>query len=131
MVRKLVTFMTVGLLVVTPIAANALGFGAIKLQSALDERLDAEVELISPTPEDIETLKVNLASQAAFLRAGIERTSLHNALLFEVKKRNGGYYIHISSQGTVREPFLNFLLEMSWKNGRMLRNSKTTTTRSY
>ena len=62
MVRKLVTFMTVGLLVITPMAANALGFGAIKLKSALNERLDAEVEVLSPTPEDIETLKVKLAS---------------------------------------------------------------------
>ena len=69
MVRKLVTFMTVGLLVITPMAANALGFGAIKLKSALNERLDAEVEVLSPTPEDIETLKVKLASQSAFLRA--------------------------------------------------------------
>lgn len=121
MVRKLVTFMTVGLLVLTPIAANALGFGAIKLKSALNERLNAEVEVLSPTQEDIETLKVELASQAAFLRAGIDRSSIHNALLFEIVQSQGTHYIHISSKGAVREPFLNFLLEMSWKNGRMLR----------
>ena len=82
MVRKLVTIMTVGLLVFTPMASYALGFGAINLKSALNERLDAEVEVLSPTEEDIESLKVQLASQAAFLRAGIERSSLHNALLF-------------------------------------------------
>ena len=122
MVRKLVTFMTAVLLIITPLAANALGFGAIKLKSALNERFDAEVEVLSPTPEDIKSLKVKLASQAAFLRAGIERTALDNSLLFEIKERpSGSYFIQLSSKGTIREPFLNFLLEMTWKNGRMLR----------
>jgi len=122
MVRKLVILMTAGFLIITPITANALGFGVVKLNSALNERFDAEVEVLSPTPEDIKSLKIKLASQSAFLRSGIERTALYSSLLFEVKQRsNDTYYIQISSKGTIREPFLNFLLEMSWKNGRMLR----------
>jgi len=122
MLRKLVTFMTAVLLITTPLAANALGFGAVKLNSALNERFDAEVEVLSPTAEDMKSLKINLASPAAFLRAGIERSGLYSTLLFEVKQRsNDTYFIHLSSKGAIREPFLNFLLEMSWKNGRMLR----------
>lgn len=122
MVRKLVTLLTAGLLVFTPFAAHALGFGAIKLNSALNERFDAEVEILSPTPEDIKSLKVKLASPAAFLRAGVERSNLSNSLLFNVTERpNNTYYIHLTSKLSIREPFLNFLVEMSWKNGRMLR----------
>ncbi|MGD8926234.1 MAG: FimV/HubP family polar landmark protein, partial [Thioalkalispiraceae bacterium] len=31
------------------------------------------------------------------------------------------YFITLRTQESIREPFLNFLLEMNWKNGRMLR----------
>jgi pilus assembly protein FimV len=122
MMRKLVAFLTAAILISMPLAANALGFGSLKLNSSLNEPLSAEIELLSATSADVSGLSVKLASSDAFLRAGIDRPALLGELKFAIKQRdNGDYYILVSSKSPVREPFLNFLLEMNWQNGRMLR----------
>ncbi|VAW92352.1 hypothetical protein MNBD_GAMMA21-1248 [hydrothermal vent metagenome] len=104
-----------------PITVNALGFGNINMKSALNEPLVAEIELLSATPDDIKILEVKLASNEAFMRAGVDRSVLLSRIKFNVVKRSGKYYINLRTQESVREPFLNFLLEMNWKSGRMLR----------
>ncbi len=122
MLRKVAILIISAGLMMSPLAVQALGFGGIKLNSSLNEKLDAEVALLSATSNDIQSLTINLATEEAFLRSGIDRTALLNKLRFKVKKRsNGDYYIHVTTTETVREPFMNFLLEMNWKNGRMLR----------
>lgn len=120
--RKLsVCLLSTGL-VLSPLTVQALGFGGIKLKSALNENLNAEVLLISATKSDIQSLKVKLATDEAFLRAGIARSAYLQKLDFKVKQHpNGDYYIHVTTEESVREPFLDFLLDLNWKNGRMLR----------
>lgn len=120
--RKLVILVAAIGITVLPSFVYGLGLGAIKLNSSLSEILDAEIDLIAATENDVSDLKVKLASNDAFLRAGIERTALLNSLRFAVKRNNSGkYIIKITSRKPIREPFLNFLLEVNWKNGRMLR----------
>ncbi|MDH5395498.1 MAG: hypothetical protein OEW97_04440, partial [Gammaproteobacteria bacterium] len=122
MLRKLAVFIVSAGLLISPLSVQALGFGGIKLKSSLNEKLNAEVDLISATANDIQSLTIKLATEEAFLRAGIDRTAQLNKLKFDVKERgNGDYYISITSTESMREPFMNFLLEMNWKNGRMLR----------
>jgi len=121
-VRKLTILVAAIGITVLPSFVYGLGLGAIKLNSSLSEILDAEIDLVAATPSDVSDLKVKLASNEAFLRAGIDRTSLLTSLRFSVKRHNTGkYYIKITSRKPIREPFLNFLLEVNWKNGRMLR----------
>jgi len=120
--RKLAILVAAVGITVLPSFVYGLGLGAIKLNSSLSEILDAEIDLIAATSSDVGDLKVKLASNDAFLRAGIDRTSLLNSLRFTVKRHNTGkYFIKITSRQPIREPFLNFLLEINWKNGRMLR----------
>jgi len=121
MVRKLVIGMASAWLVFMPMAAHALGFGNIKLNSSLNEPLNADIALISASQADLGGLKVKLASPDAFLRAGIDRPHFLTGLKFEPVERDGNFYIHVSSRKPIREPFVNFLLEMTWDNGRMLR----------
>ncbi len=122
MLRKVAILVISAGLTLSPLAVQALGFGGIKLNSSLNEKLSADVGLLSATANDIQSLTIKLATKEAFLRSGIDRTALLNKLKFKVKQRsNGDYYIHVTTTQTVREPFMNFLLEMNWKNGRMLR----------
>ena len=122
MMRKLVVFLTAAILICMPLAANALGFGSLKLNSSLNEPLNADIELLSATSADVSSLSISLASPDAFLRAGIDRPVLLSELKFAIQQREDGtYYINVTSRSPVREPFLNFLLEMNWQNGRMLR----------
>ena len=122
MLRKLAVFIISAGLTMSPLSVQALGFGGIKLKSSLNEKLNAEVALLAATESDVQSLTIKLATEEAFLRAGIDRTALLNKLKFKVKQRaNGDYYISVTTTETVREPFMNFLLDMNWKNGRMLR----------
>jgi pilus assembly protein FimV len=104
-----------------PVTANALGLGNIKMDSALNEPLKAEIQLLSATKEDVKGLEVKLASREAFLRAGVDRSVLLSQIKFKIVKRGDHYYVILTTPQSVREPFLNFLVELNWKNGRMLR----------
>lgn len=120
--RSLVTKL-LALLLAMPSLAFALGLGDIKLNSALNQPLDAEIELLSVAPGEAVNIDVSLASYDAFTRANIERPAVLMFLNFEVEKRaDGSYYIHVhSKKEPIREPFLDFLVEVNWRTGRMLR----------
>ena len=49
-----------------PAIALGLGLGDIRLHSALNQQLDAEIELISATDSEIDALRVQLASSELF-----------------------------------------------------------------
>ncbi len=111
-----------GSLALVPLAASALGLGSIKIHSALNEPLKAEIELLSASPADVKNLSVRLASYDAFARAGIERPASLMMLDFKVEPKGGGkYVVKVTSRQPVREPFLDFLLDTEWQDGRMLR----------
>ena len=100
----------------------ALGLGNIELNSSLNQAFDARIELLSPTPAEIDTLSIRLADLEAFDRAGIERVFILTSLRFEIEiNDNGADYIRITSSEAIREPYLNFLLEASWSSGRLFR----------
>src|SRR5436305_9771207 len=59
-------------LMALPSAAFALGFGDIRLLSPLNAPLDAEIELVDVTPEEMQTLKAQIASRDTFARYGLD-----------------------------------------------------------
>ncbi len=101
----------------------ALGLGDIRLSSALNEPLRAEIELLSASPEELNNIKIQLASAETFTRYGIDRPLFLTRLQFEVAKsgRADGNVIRVSSVDPIREPFVTFLVEASWSRGRLLR----------
>jgi len=110
------------LVLFAPTVVNALGLGKLELQSALNQPFKARVELLSATADELDSLKVSLADLEAFERAGIQRTFLLTNLRFRVEEtEKGPDYIKIYSSETIREPFLNFLLEINWSKGRLFR----------
>jgi FimV-like protein len=114
----LLTFMTVLL----PFAANALGLGEIKLNSALNQNLNADIQIVGAASDELDSLQVKLASQAQFQRAGLDYPTVLAKLQFQVvRKSDGTAYLHVTSPGPIREPFLDFLIDATWDNGELLR----------
>jgi pilus assembly protein FimV len=103
--------------------AWALGLGEIRLDSALNAPMRAQIELLSATPEELENLQVGLASQETFDRYGLDRPYYLQDLRFEVVKSGSaqGNYVRVSSTSPMTEPFLTFLVEATWSRGRLLR----------
>lgn len=118
--RKLATAAAVSLALASG-GAYGLGLGDIEMQSALNQPMDAEIPLTSVKPGELDGMIVQLASPEAFTRAGIERSTALTDLTFTVDESSGEPVIKIESARPVIEPFLNFLLEVDWPQGRMVR----------
>ncbi|SHE90075.1 pilus assembly protein FimV [Microbulbifer donghaiensis] len=102
-------------------AALALGLGEIKLNSTLNQPLNAEINLLQTRGLGDNEIKVRLASPEDFERAGVDRSYLLTELRFEVDYSGPQPVVRVSSREPIREPFLNFLLETRWPSGRLLR----------
>lgn len=102
--------------------AYALGLGEVTLKSALNQPLVAEIELLDArTLAPGEVVPV-LASAEDFNRAGVDRQYFLTDLTFTpVLRPDGKSVIRVSSTKPVREPYLNFLIEVLWPSGRLLR----------
>jgi len=118
--RKLLCAAIAGALFL-PLKGFTLGLGEIEVNSALNQKLNADIELLSATPEDTENIIVKLASRKEFSRAGLDRPYLLNDLRFKSEVVDGVPHIAVSSGGPIREPFLNFLVEIDWPNGHLIR----------
>ncbi len=59
-------------LLLLPGISFGLGLGDVRLNSPLNAPLDAEIELVNATPEDLATLEANLASKETFARYGLD-----------------------------------------------------------
>ena len=118
--RKLLCAAIAGALFL-PLKGFTLGLGEIEVNSALNQKFKAEIELLSATPEDAENIIVKLASRKEFSRAGLDRPYLLSDLRFKSELVDGVPHILVSTGSPVREPFLNFLLEIDWPNGHLLR----------
>jgi len=136
MVRKLALAVSIALGTLN-VPAHALGLGELTSKSLLNQNFDGAITLLSVTPEEVDGIRVKLADAEAFSRAGVERPFYLSLLKFEpVLAGSGKPVIRVSSDFPIREPFLNFLVEVNWPNGRLLReytvllDPPTTTTRS-
>ena len=122
MVRKLVIAVAAASAVMSSGMVHALGVGDIHLNSALNQPLDAEIDLTQVRDLSGDEIRTMLASPDDFGRAGIDRTFFLTDLKFQpVVKPNGRSVIRVTSNRPVNEPFLNFLMEVRWPSGRVLR----------
>jgi pilus assembly protein FimV len=119
-VRKLATAAAVSLALASG-GAFGLGLGDVEMRSALNQPMQAEIRFTAVKSGELEGMIVQLASADAFARAGIERSSVLTDLSFTVDRSGPVPVIRISSNRPVVEPFLNFLLEVDWPQGRMIR----------
>ncbi|MBS7660987.1 FimV family protein [Pseudomonas lalucatii] len=99
----------------------ALGLGEITLHSALNQPLEADIELLEVADLSADDLKISLAPAEVFSRSGVERFYFLNDLRFTPLLRGGGGIIRVRSSRPVREPYLNFIVEVARPNGRLLR----------
>ena len=102
-------------------AALALGLGGAVVESYLGQPLDIRVELISQNEAELQSITAGLASAEDFELLGLSRTAITVPLEFEVVTEADKPHVHITSQLNVNEPVVQFLVEVVWTGGRMLR----------
>jgi pilus assembly protein FimV len=104
-----------------PAASSALSLGDIESNSNLNQPLRAKIELLAAGAQDAKQLQVRLAPASVFNRVGIDRPAFLDSLRFSTSVQNGKPVILVSSDKPITEPFVNFLLEVSWPQGQLLK----------
>jgi pilus assembly protein FimV len=103
--------------------AYALGLGEIKVNSALNEPLDAEIKLTQV--RDLSPLQIQPRMAAVdeySLAGGVNQTRYLRDIQFQVQLTpDGAGTIRLRSREPIQEPFLNFMVEVNWPSGRLVR----------
>ncbi|HWS79026.1 MAG TPA: fimbrial protein FimV, partial [Thermomonas sp.] len=101
----------------------ALGLGQIEVKSRLNQPLLAEIPIISTTPGELEALQARLASPETFRRVGLAPPSGAAAnLQFSLgSDARGRPVIRVTTVAPVNQAVLNFLVEVDWGQGRLVR----------
>jgi len=101
----------------------ALGLGEIRVKSQPGQPLVAEIPVISTEPGELEQLQARLASPITFERVGLARPEgLVSGLNFAVAVSDEGKpVIRVTSSEPVQVAAVNFLIEVDWGQGRLVR----------
>lgn len=99
----------------------ALGLGELTLFSYLNEPFRAQVELLEADALDNSDVHVDLASGTEFERLGVSREFFLTRIDFEVESDESGRRVVLTTEAPLREPYLDFVIEARWPDGRLLR----------
>ena len=93
---------------------QALSLGEIQVFSALNDPLDAEIQVYSTDAAEILNARVQLASEKIHRKAGLAVNKHMRNLRFKtVVKDNGQFVIKVTTQRPVSEPVLEFIIEVT------------------
>ncbi len=110
------------LALLSPAVTLALGLGDIHLRSSLNAPLDAEIDLVGASADDLSGLKATLASREAFTHGGLDYPAFLGALSFVTEKTaDGRSVLHVHSAEAANEPFATLLVEVDWARGHVVR----------
>lgn len=104
-------------------SASALGLGELNIHSALNEPLSASVPIYLARGEKVsaEEIIAGLANPAAHNRAGLPYANILRDLRFNITRSSGKLQLNITSQRSLYEPLLNFLVDISWERGHLVK----------
>lgn len=102
--------------------AQALGLGGLTVKSTLNQPLLAEIELTEVQDLNASQVVPSLATSAEFAQAGVGRVAILDDLTFTPVVNPGGKSVlRITSTKPIRDPYVKFLVQVLWPNGRALR----------
>ena len=106
----------IGLLMVCAMtSAQAVGLNEIELSSYLNQTLDAKIGLSGLKSGDLDSINVRIHPTD-----GVTNIS-PSMLVLEIKDDGNRHYIQITSKENIREPIISFALEVTWVEGRIIR----------
>jgi pilus assembly protein FimV len=101
----------------------ALDLGRLQILSAIGEPLRAEIEVAQASPEELRTLRAQLASPGAFSQAGMEFNPALNGVTASLQTRpNGTPYITLNGRAPIQENFIDLILEAQTSSGKLTKN---------
>jgi FimV-like protein len=102
-------------------SVDAVTLGQARVESFLNQPLRATIPLMGLADGQHRDLRLRLANQDDFERLGIAYEEGLADLQFAVVRDSGEWVVRVTTRGPVREPFLDFPLQLSWSGGRLVR----------
>ncbi|WDU63929.1 peptidoglycan-binding protein [Pseudomonas poae] len=103
--------------------AQALQLGEMTLKSKLNQPLSVEIELLDVGGLTASEITPSLASDQAFVDAGVDRQAFLNDLTFTpVVNPSGRSVVRVTSSKPLPDSYVRFLLQVQWPNGRLMRD---------
>ena len=120
--RRAFRFIVASAVLVLSRSVSAVGIGDIVVNSYVNEPLSADISILDPKGLSESEVIASLASLQDFERLGIDRHYSLGSLVFETDIRGTeSSVIRVTTEKPIREPYLNFLVELKWPEGRVLR----------
>src|ERR1700693_2294784 len=105
-----------------PGAVRALGLGDIRVDSALNEPLSAQIDIVGATRDELVELTAKVANREMFQRYGAERPSFLATATFKVGlDAQGRPVLNVRSAEAFTDPVINFLVDLRWGKGELIR----------
>jgi pilus assembly protein FimV len=105
-----------------PGAAQALGLGDIHVDSGLNERLAAEIDIVGANPVELAGLRAAVANREIFQRYGVDRPAFLSSATFKVTQDSQGHpVLAVRSTESFTEPVVNLLVDLNWGHGELVR----------
>ncbi len=120
MERKNWLWAMAGMGLLLPGLAQALGLGSLQVLSAPGEPFRAEIPIQSVTPQTASSLNASLAPNSAFAMINLPQAPTLEHWQFTVR-RGSQPAILISSPLPVSQPNLQFLVQLNWSGGQLVR----------
>jgi pilus assembly protein FimV len=104
-------------------AEGLVGLGDIHLLSPINERLDAEIEVLGAAPDDLSSLQAQISSQATYARYGVYYLAYMDGVTAQIIRRTDGRLIvKLSSKDAIELSSVELLVELHWgETGRLVR----------
>ena len=108
-------------LLVQPSVMLAAALGEISVQSAIGQRLSAEIEIVGLSKNDADTIALRLAPPEAYKEAGLDYSAVLRSMRFNIEKKAERYVVRLSSEEVVNDPFITILFEIDTDGNRNIR----------
>ena len=116
------SLLLVGVCAFFPSIAYSLGLGEIQTDSAINEPLIAEIALTNVGDLESSEVIVAIGTESDYQLAGVPREFFHSEIQFDVQIEDVATpKIIVRSQTPLQDPYINFIVQVRWPQGRILR----------
>jgi pilus assembly protein FimV len=119
--KKIISLVACCLTLILPLSGHSLSAGKLTQVSIINQPFEAKISLSNIGELDQSTIKVSLADQTSFDNIGTERRFILTKLKFKTVIHGNKSYILVTSHKPIQDSFLDFVIDLRWPNGRMIK----------
>lgn len=102
----------------------ALGMGELTLSSKLGEKLSASIPILDSAGFNLEQVKATNAPLEVYQQMGVENSYVYQVFDLLIEEDQNGLKLLIQSKDPIREPYLNFIIQVKWPEGQLNKEYK-------